>query len=318
MTARRALLISALACVIGLTLVGLKHVTLGEGGRSGLSGGMALSHEAHAQPETRVAAVAPSGPRRTLDIGQTAAASVVTAPDASAPRRTVADHGRSEDLFGLAMRRADSDRAAELLDGWWAASTCISVSASREVLQRQALLQGQGPEGREQQRAAAALLHRCKGFLDNDLSANLGLRARLVLKLSQHPDVYVPGPVHVPMTDLQFARAVEHGDALGFRAAFNFGFPDRLASRLASSDADRSLVGLAFAQAACDLGLDCSAEGVDYLLGCGLAGRCNGSLEAFWQHGLDVEERARVRRFRDGIVAAVRARDLSYFGLPRR
>ena len=85
------------------------------------------------------------------------------------------------------------------------------------------------------------------------------------------------------------------------------------------SGSERSyLRGLAFAMAACQLGLDCSAESLTALLLCANSGQCAGSLtDRYLQALSNAADRERAARLTELTLAAIRANDFSALALDK-
>ena len=78
------------------------------------------------------------------------------------------------------------------------------------------------------------------------------------------------------------------------------------------------LRGLAFATAACQLGLDCSADSLTALLLCANGGQCVGSLTDRYLQALpDAADRERAMRITERTLAAIRAQDFAMLGLEK-
>ncbi len=78
------------------------------------------------------------------------------------------------------------------------------------------------------------------------------------------------------------------------------------------------LRGLAFAMAACQLGLDCSADSLTALLLCANRGQCAGSLtDRYVQTLSNAADRERAARLAEQTLAAIRANDLNTLALDK-
>lgn len=85
----------------------------------------------------------------------------------------------------------------------------------------------------------------------------------------------------------------------------------------AAGDADPRTADFALALrlAVCDLGRDCSVDGLPALTACLVEGQCGQGWREDWRDGLRAESVAAVSQYREQIVQAVRQRDLGFFGL---
>ena len=95
--------------------------------------------------------------------------------------------------------------------------------------------------------------------------------------------------------------------------------PDRPHS-IAPEDSGRLsyLRGLAFAMAACQLGLDCSADSLTALLLCANSGQCAGTLTDRYLQALpNATDRERAARLTEMTLAAIRASDFNALALDR-
>ena len=78
------------------------------------------------------------------------------------------------------------------------------------------------------------------------------------------------------------------------------------------------LRGLAFAMAACQLGLDCSADSLTALLLCANSGECAGNLtDRYLQALSNAADRERVARLTEMTLAAIRANDFNKLALDK-
>lgn len=238
---------------------------------------------------------------------QRAARDVIEAPaPAGAAGRS---YETAPDLFSFASAAADSVDADLLYQGWLATVACQRVKDDAALFEA-ALADA------DVRRAAAAgtALARCHTFVLNDRAAFDGLRRRMRDKLMVDGQRFLPGLGEGPMTDAQFARTIRHGDWTAFDAAVAFHLKRMLGSRgIPEGSADAHSFGIAFLQAACELGRDCTGASLSYLLNCAEAGYCPGSLEAVLNQGLDAQTAWTVAKYRGEIVAAVKARDTGYF-----
>lgn len=162
-------------------------------------------------------------------------------------------------------------------------------------------------------------LRKCAGFFNNDRAANEALRRRLRESLLAHAGEYVDGVGQGGPSDQQIALAIDRGDWQTFTGASHQLLP-RVWARagIARDSEDALMYGVAWQQALCELGRDCTPDGLSYVLLCALHEQaCAGSWEAFGRRGISDRQAVKVARLRSEIVAAYRRRDMAYFGLTR-
>lgn len=227
------------------------------------------------------------------------------------------DFDSAEDLYALATSAANSNDLMTLHNGRHATLSCISTPQTRA--QYEALVAtGRGDAtSEERKRAAAVVLRKCAGFFNNDFAANDALRRRLRDGLLAHAGEYIIGLSQGPPTDKQMIAAIERGDWQTFSGAFGEIWP-RVWARagIEPKSEDALLFGVASLQALCELGQDCSPNGLAYTIQCALhAEMCAGSWQSFHLRDISAEQAVKVRRFRNEIVDAYRRKDAAYFGL---
>lgn len=114
-------------------------------------------------------------------------------------------------------------------------------------------------------------------------------------------------------------RTVESGD--GYAVASLQEYMHRMIAQKIETqqlpNSERSdLRGLAFAMAACQLGLDCSADSLTALLLCANSGQCEGTLTDRYRQALpNATDRERAERLAEQTLAAIRAKDFTALAL---
>ena len=114
-------------------------------------------------------------------------------------------------------------------------------------------------------------------------------------------------------------RTVQSGDAFAVASLQEY-IHRMIAQKIETQqlpNSERSdLRGLAFAMAACQLGLDCSADSLTALLLCANSGQCEGSLTDRYRQALpNVTDRERAGRLTELTLAAIRANDFASLSL---
>ena len=116
-------------------------------------------------------------------------------------------------------------------------------------------------------------------------------------------------------------RTVQSGDAYAIASLQEYIHrmtAQKIEAQLLPNNERSDLRGLAFATAACQLGLDCSAESLTALLLCANGGQCVGSLtERYLQALPDLADRERATRIAERTLAEIRAQDFSALGLEK-
>lgn len=103
-----------------------------------------------------------------------------------------------------------------------------------------------------------------------------------------------------------------------FVASMSEVMPGTLKAQGFTMDSEQAVFfSVAWMQVTCDMGQDCSDRNIMYVARFADRGRCADSVEAELSDEMNESQRAAVRQFREKIAAAVRARDLGFFGLGR-
>lgn len=263
-------------------------------------------------PAGQVAASTPLPERSTPATPKDAAPAAALA----APRPVSWD--TAPDLYQLATDSINSSDPGVLFNGLEAVMVCMSRAKSRSDLEQLAA----GPRTR-QALAAKELLRRCGGFFTNDLAANQGLRKRYLQRLEGNGGRYLHRAQAQKPLDERFAALLATQDWQMFTGFMHEVMPGALKAQGIEPGSEQAeseqalLFGVAWLQAACDMGQDCSGRNIMYVARCAEHGRCPGSVEAELSEGMSEAQKAAVRQFREKIAAAVRARDLGFFGLGR-
>lgn len=266
-----------------------------------------------AAPTARLAATTPA---RVTDAAAVARAPVAAAPAASRAPPGRLDYDSADDLYALASAAANSADLMTQLNGWHALRSCTWTPQTR--VQYEALAAG-GPSdatGRERKRAAGVVLRKCAGFFNNDASANDELRKRLRERLLAHDGEYVAGISQGGPNDKQIIAAIGRGDWQTFAGATHLILPRVWARMDVAPDSEAALMfGVGAIQALCELGQDCSPNGLSYAIQCVNDGACPGSWEAFGSLGISAAQLVKVHQHRRAIVEAYLRQDAAYFGL---
>lgn len=225
------------------------------------------------------------------------------------------DFVSAEDLYAVASAAANSNDLMALHNGRHALISC--ATGFRPDLESLATAGRSDAVTEERRRAATLVLRRCAGFFNNDGAANASLRRRLRDGLLAHEGEYISGTIQGGPSDKQIAAAIERGDWETFSGALGVILPRALAHAGITPDSEDDLMfGVGFLQAPCDLGRDCSPNGLGYALHCAMvAEMCAGSWEALLARGVTEAQLVKVRQFQAAIVGAYRRKDMAYFGL---
>lgn len=233
-------------------------------------------------------------------------------PAASAPPTTVSFE-TAPDLYHLASDSINSSDPGVLFNGLDAVRSCRATLKTRGQYEQLAA----GPQTR-QALAAKELLQRCGGFFNNDHAAITGLLQRYLQKLKGHEGRYLHRATSQTPLGERFAALLATQDWQMFVASMSEVMPGTLKAQGIAMDSEQAMFfGVAWLQVTCDLGQDCSGRNILYVARCADHGRCPGSAEAEMSDEMNESQRAAVRQFREKLAAAVRARDLGFFGLRR-
>jgi len=216
---------------------------------------------------------------------------------------------RSSDLYKLATDSINQSDPLALYNGWLATSACVSVQNTRSQHEQLA-----ASDRSRRALAAQELLRRCNGFFNNDRAANSGLLKRFADRLAADKTRYFSGVTPGDMSqahvdamlaaqDWQTLLAMQYQLLPGARASLG----------IQAGSAQEMLLALAWLQAGCDLGRDCSDRSIMYIARCADSGRCPGSIEAAFSEGLASAQSEEVQQFRKRIVQAFLARDGRFF-----
>lgn len=258
-------------------------------------------------PAGQVAASTPLPERSTPATSKEAAPAAALA----APRPVSFD--TAPDLYQLASDSINSSDPGVLFNGLDAANVCTIRAKTRSDLEQLAA----GPTT-PQALAAKELLRRCGGFFTNDFAANQGLHKRYLQRLEGNEGRYLHRAKAQKPLDERFAALLATQDWEHFVGYMHEVMPGALKAQGIAADSEPAMFfGVAWMQAACDKGQDCSGRNIMYVARCAEHGHCPGSVEAELSEGMNESQRAAVRQFREKIAAAVRARDLGFFGLGR-
>jgi len=249
----------------------------------------------------------------------------VTAGTASAPKAAPMQEMKAkplnfnsaEDLYALASSAANSSDPMTAYNGYLALRSCTGVVLRQDELEKMVALGGNSPEAIERVRSASIVLRRCAGFFNNDRAANIELLKRLGYGFRSKANSYYGDPLGGgPPTDEQFAEVIVRGDWHTFSWLMSEMMPRARASASIKPDSEDDLYfSTAWLQANCDLGNNCTASGLSYLISCADFGRCLGSWENTFVNGLSEKQRAAVSDYRNQIVQAFLSKNMKFFGL---
>jgi hypothetical protein len=259
-----------------------------------------------------VAASAPPPNRRAL--ARSAEVAQIAAPPAAANASPpIVDFDTAPDLYKLAVDSINSADPGVLFNGLDAVNVCTIRARTRSAFEQLAA----GPQT-PQALAAKELLRRCGGFFTNDFAANDGLRKRYLQRLEGNAGRYRHRAAAQGSLDERFAALLATQGWPMFVGYMSEVMPGALKAQGIAADSQQAMFfGVAWMQAMCDMGRDCSDRSALYLAACAEHGRCPGSVEAELAEGMNESQKTAVRQFRERISAAVRARDLGFFGLGR-
>jgi hypothetical protein len=178
------------------------------------------------------------------------------------------DFDSAENLYAIATAAAGSNDVMTLHNGRHAALSCFMAPPRAQA---EALVAGGRGDAiqEERKRAAGVLLRKCAGFYDNDEAANFALRRRLQSGLQAHAGEYRSGTTQGGATDKQIVLAIERGDWVTFGSAYSDIWPRALARAGIAPESETALLFRVAALAAlCDIGQDCSPNGLSYVIRC--------------------------------------------------
>jgi hypothetical protein len=215
-------------------------------------------------------------------------------------------YDRSGDLYSFATNAVGSNDRRVVLDAWWATMACQLVGPSREELESiSAGLGRQGaPVSQPQRGAAKMILERCRGFFDNEGAASSGLRSSLRARMGALGDTYVRGLSRGIPTPAQLNDIVVLRDWQTF-----IGSQDLLQATaknlgIESPGKDMDLLGLAWFSATCDIGQDCTSNGLVRATHCVRTGDCDyGNAASFKRSELSADDLAKFDQYRSWIVS---------------
>jgi hypothetical protein len=246
---------------------------------------------------------APSAAQSTTSSASKAAFSFDTAPD----------------LYQLATDSINSSDPGVLFNGLDAVNACTIRAKTRSAFEQLAA----GPQTL-QALAAKELLRRCGGFFTNDFAANQGLRKRYLQRLEGNEGRYLHRAKAQQPLDERFAALLATQDWQMFVGYMHEVMPGALKAQGIEPGSEQAeseqalLFGVAWMQVACDMGRDCSGRNIMDVAQCAEHGHCPGAAEAELAAELNEHQLKMFRQFRERISAAVRARDLGFFGLGPR
>lgn len=216
---------------------------------------------------------------------------------------------RAQDLYKLATQSIDASDPLVLYNGWQATQACMSVLKARSQYEQLA-----AADSTPKSSAAKALLQRCAGFFNNDLAANSGLLKRFGDKLANDNTHYFGGLSTGDMTQQNVDAMLGARDWATFVAMQYQVMPGVAAALgIAPGSAEEAYLGIAWLQASCDLGKDCSGQSVMYIARCADSGKCPGSIEAEYAEGLSAQQKAEIQKYRAKIVQAFLSQDKLVF-----
>ncbi|WP_418317646.1 hypothetical protein [Piscinibacter sakaiensis] len=219
------------------------------------------------------------------------------------------------DLYALANEALASARPERLRDGWHAVTACMASVHPRERYEQMANGAASGPASAQQMDAASRLLEKCRGFFDNDRSANDELRSRLRHRAIESDRLQFPWMFNGPPTATRLMVVLEREDWMALNH-LAYHLISRILERknLSIRSPEAVYLNAALEQVSCDLGRDCTSADILYLLNCADQDRCAGSVEQNAVAGMQRAELARVGHWRRELKAAISARDLAWFG----
>jgi hypothetical protein len=217
------------------------------------------------------------------------------------------------DLYAVANTAVNSNDPLDLYNGFIATMGCMDIAVDKDKYKAIAT-----KENEDLRKAASLkLLTRCRGFIDNDYTANAELRNRITTKIKTLSDGYFAGVTHgAKASDSQIAHVITSGDWHSFLLMSSSIAPRTETYRRVSDNAKESILYLsAWMQVGCDLGRNCSSEGFTYLKNCAEHNQCTGSFENELKAGLSDSELERVKVYRQEIGQAFQSKNFRYFGL---
>lgn len=220
---------------------------------------------------------------------------------------------RSADVWQLANDLLASGSTRDLLAARSAIQSCDAVLRSNEQLGN--FVGGgqseiKGPLRAERQLAVFELIRRCNGFSRAGVNAATALMDEVSARLRKQ-GWHTEGD-DLSESGIQTSLASDFGPEI--REALQMILPYWAAKNaLTGDEPEFSEFRLALTLAACDLGNECSSQGLTSLTACAYDDRCEGLVMSEAQGRLQGSGLA--MRYRDEIVRSVRQRDYSYFGL---
>jgi len=223
----------------------------------------------------------------------------------SVSRLAKLEFDQADDLYSLSTAALSSADRKVVLNGWWAAMACNSSGPSHGELESiSAGLDFRGGSTSQPQREAAKLiLSRCRGFYDNQGTATTELRSALKRRLLEFGDMHVAGVSTGAPTAVQVKQILVHRDWQTFSTSMSDFLP-AAAKKLGIAPVGKEvdLLGMAWIGASCDLGKDCSPNGLVRASQCALSANCDYAQDQNWLRDLPAEERTKVERYRRWIV----------------
>ena len=259
-----------------------------------------------------------SSPGNALSAKQVHAAipAAVVASASPAAKANKLNFDSAEDLYALANTAVNSSVPMELYNGWLATRSCTRTPLERTHLENLVAQGGNDHSSIERVRNAKLILRRCSGFFNNDHAATLELERRFEYKIRTDPRFYFEGMLSEPPTDEQFSAILDRGDWYTFSVLMQTMTSRVALSAMRKSGApDEVYFAMGWMQAACDLGQDCSSNGLSYANFCLAQSNCLGSWESFHIHGLTEAQKIQVSVHRNKIAQAFLQKDLKFFGI---
>ncbi|MFG5410931.1 hypothetical protein ABXN37_26015 [Piscinibacter sakaiensis] len=233
-----------------------------------------------------------------------------------APKGGSLSFGSAEDLYALANAALSAKDPATIHDGWQAATVCMAALHPRSHYEQMAAKSLPQPVSDQQARAAALMVMKCRGFLDNEWSGNSELRGRLRERLRADGSVYFPASAGAPPTPAQFTSMLDRQDwatlpLLAQRFSKKILGDDGLLSQFTEMGGYLA----AWQLIACDMGRNCTGSDPEYLVHCLDSGNCNGSVIDNLKEKMSPAEWESAQRWRLKMGKAIAERDLSFFGV---
>ena len=241
-----------------------------------------------------------------------------------ARERRVTSYGAEHDLWGFANAALKSGEAPKMYEALRASQECLGLFSQSVDLSIQAGGGGSlysGAMSPDRQLAIIELNSRCSGF------SRAGLDATRMLSKSLN-DALTAKWGQAYSHDVLFGNQSESSQAL--EMLLSSGSPSAIETALigrvlqtwerangvdGKTDPRHDLMATAAELATCDLGRDCSKDGLPAITQCALSNQCGDWLWSNWQDGVSEADVKKIEDYKNKLVDAVQDRNWIALGL---